>query len=58
MKGPETRETLLARLNSPRSEESWREFAAIYRPLVYRVAKAKGLQHADADVLAQQVLNF
>ena len=48
MQGPETRESLLARLNSPQSDEGWREFAAIYRPLVYRVAKAKGLQHADA----------
>lgn len=56
MQGPETRETLLARLNSPRSEEGWREFAAIYCPLVYRVAKAKGLQHVDAEDLTQDVL--
>jgi RNA polymerase sigma factor (sigma-70 family) len=56
MQGPETRETLLARLSSPQSEEGWREFAAVYRPLVYRVAKAKGLQHADAEDLTQDVL--
>ena len=57
MQGPETRESLLARLNSPQSDEGWREFAAIYRPLVYRVAKAKGLQHADAEDLTQEVLS-
>lgn len=56
MQGPETRESLLARLGSPQSDEGWREFAAIYRPLVYRVAMAKGLQHADAEDLAQDVL--
>lgn len=56
MQGPETRLSLLARLNDPASEEAWAEFATIYRPLVYRVARAKGLQHADAEDLAQQVL--
>jgi RNA polymerase sigma factor (sigma-70 family) len=56
MQGPETRESLLARLNSPQSDEGWCEFAAIYRPLVYRVARAKGLQHADAEDLTQDVL--
>lgn len=57
MQGPETRASLIARLNDPASEEAWREFAAIYRPLVIRVAMAKGLQHADADDLAQDVLS-
>ena len=57
MLGPETRESLLGRLSSPQSDEGWREFAAIYRPLVYRVARAKGLQHADAEDLTQEVLS-
>ena len=56
MDGPETRESLLASLNSPIADEGWLEFAAIYRPLIFRVAVAKGLQHADADDLAQEVL--
>lgn len=56
MDGPETRESLLASLNGPLANEAWREFAAIYRPLVYRVAVAKGLQHADAEDLSQEVL--
>ncbi|MGI9457140.1 MAG: RNA polymerase sigma factor [Aeoliella sp.] len=56
MNGPETRESLLASLNSPLADEGWQEFAAIYRPLVFRVAVAKGLQHADAEDLTQEVL--
>jgi len=56
MNGPETRESLLASLNSPVADEGWREFAAIYRPLIFRVAVAKGLQHADAEDLTQEVL--
>ncbi len=56
MHGPETRESLLTKLSSPQSDEGWGEFATIYRPLVYRVAVAKGLQHADAEDLAQEVL--
>src|SRR5262249_44064202 len=33
----------------------WREFAAIYAPLVYRLARRKGLQDADAADLTQEV---
>lgn len=42
MHGPETRESLLARLSSPQSDEGWREFATIYRPLVYRGVYQRG----------------
>src|SRR5260370_1423017 len=34
---PTTRPSLLARLRDPRDERAWREFAAIYAPLVYRL---------------------
>ena len=56
MNGPETRQSLLENLKSPQADESWIEFAAIYRPLIFRVAVAKGLQHADADDLTQEVM--
>mgnify|MGYP001954816358 CR=1 FL=1 len=56
MQGPKTRESLLAKLSNPHCDEGWREFAMIYRPLIYRVAVSKGLQHADAEDLAQDVL--
>lgn len=56
MQGPETRLSLLARLADPADHQAWSEFDVIYRPLIYRVARAKGLQHADADDLTQEVL--
>jgi RNA polymerase sigma factor (sigma-70 family) len=53
---PDTRVSLLARIQSPRDEDAWREFATIYRPVVYRLARKRGLQDADADDLSQRVV--
>lgn len=53
---PETRDSLLLRVGNPADVEAWREFAAIYRPAAYRMARRRGLQDADADDLAQRVL--
>jgi RNA polymerase sigma factor (sigma-70 family) len=53
---PETRASLLVRLRDCADQEAWAEFVEIYRPVIYRLACRKGLQHADADDLAQQVL--
>ena len=52
---PTTRLSLLVRLRSPRDERAWDEFAAIYGPLVERLARRRGLQAADAADLAQEV---
>ena len=52
---PETRYSLIARLQRADDVEAWREFLAVYGPLVYRIARRRGLQHADAEDLAQQV---
>ncbi len=52
---PATRQSLLVRLKDPRDEQAWAEFVAIYTPLVDRLARAKGLQPADAADLAQEV---
>src|SRR5690242_8882461 len=52
---PETRLSLIVRLKDRYDQEAWGEFLEIYRPLVYRLAAAKGLQHADAEDVAQQV---
>lgn len=57
MKSPETRVSLLNRLTMPDSGEAWDEFIQTYRPLVYRVACAKGLQDADAEDLTQEVMS-
>ena len=53
---PETRESLLLRLKDPCDREAWDQFADLYRPVVYRLARRRGLQDADAQDLSQQVL--
>ena len=53
---PDTRESLILRLPDRGDIAAWDEFAAIYQPLVYRLARAKGLQHADAQEVVQEVL--
>lgn len=56
MQSPETRLSLLASLQNSADRDAWNDFVTIYRPLIFRVAVAKGLQHADADDLTQNVL--
>jgi RNA polymerase sigma factor (sigma-70 family) len=50
-----TRPSLLIRLRDAGDELAWSEFMEIYGPLVYRLAKRRGLQEADAQDLAQEV---
>jgi len=50
-----TRQSLLARLRNPRDGQAWAEFVAIYTPLISRLARARGLQAADAADLTQEV---
>ena len=52
---PSTRASLLVRLRDPQDERAWGEFLEIYEPLVYRLARCRGLQDADAADLAQDV---
>lgn len=53
---PETRNSLIARLQDPADEEAWQVFVEIYRPVILRLAQSKGIQAADAEDLAQKVL--
>jgi RNA polymerase sigma-70 factor (ECF subfamily) len=53
---PETRNSLIVQLRQPGNQEAWQEFASLYEPLIYRLAARKGLQHADAQDLLQDVL--
>ncbi|MDA1229686.1 MAG: sigma-70 family RNA polymerase sigma factor [Planctomycetota bacterium] len=53
---PDTRDSLIAQVQNPANREAWEQFTAIYRPVVYRLARTRGLQDADAEDLAQQVL--
>jgi RNA polymerase sigma factor (sigma-70 family) len=53
---PETRPSLLLRLREPRDERAWLEFWEIYQPLIYRLARRRGIQDADAHEITQDVL--
>lgn len=53
---PETRDSLLVQVRSPANREAWDEFALTYQPVIYRLARHRGLQDADAQDLAQRVL--
>ena len=44
------------RVANPSDQCAWDQFARIYRPVVYNVARMRGLQDADAQDVAQQVL--
>jgi RNA polymerase sigma factor (sigma-70 family) len=52
---PATRYSLIVKLRDPADAGAWREFVAIYQPLVYRLARREGLQDADAHDLCQEV---
>src|SRR5438128_1371907 len=48
--------SLLERLRRPNEERAWDQFVNLYTPLLYRWARARGLQEADAGDLVQDVL--
>lgn len=51
-----TRPSLLVRPRDPCDGSAWREFVALYAPVIYRFARRQGLQDADAADLTQDVL--
>src|SRR3954454_12891204 len=53
---PNTRASLIARLSDADDAQAWQEFIDIYLPLLYRLARRKGLQHTDAEELGQEVV--
>ncbi len=53
---PETQSLLLANIQSLANREAWSEFVLIYRPVIYRMARRRGMQDADAQDLSQDVL--
>ncbi len=50
-----TRHSLILRLRDPVDAAAWNEFVDLYEPLVYGLARRKGLQDADARDLCQEV---
>lgn len=53
---PKTRITLIEKIKDSADAEAWTEFTAIYFPLVFGICRRKGLQHADATDITQEVL--
>ena len=53
---PNTQSLLIANIQSPENREAWAEFVQIYRPVIYRMARRRGMQDADAQDLSQDVL--
>jgi RNA polymerase sigma factor (sigma-70 family) len=53
---PQTRPSLLVRIRDAGDRAAWVQFVEIYAPLVYRFARGRGLQDADAADLTQEVL--
>jgi RNA polymerase sigma factor (sigma-70 family) len=52
---PNTRRSLVLRLQNLDDQAAWAEFVGLYEPLLYRLARARGLQDADARDLCQDV---
>ncbi|MBX7103760.1 MAG: sigma-70 family RNA polymerase sigma factor [Gemmataceae bacterium] len=44
------------RVRDPRDSDAWSHFVDLYRPLILRYARQRGLQEADAADVAQDVL--
>lgn len=52
---PSTRPSLLLRIRESADHEAWGQFVRLYGPLIYRFARKRGLQDADAADLTQVV---
>lgn len=53
---PDTRASLILRLKNSDDLAAWEEFVELYGPVVFRVARRRGLQVVDAENLLQEVL--
>jgi RNA polymerase sigma-70 factor (ECF subfamily) len=52
---PDTNPSLILRIKDPQNAAAWNQLMAIYRPVIYRLARRKGLLHEDAEDLVQGV---
>lgn len=51
-----TRASLILRLQNSEDLAAWDEFAAIYGPVIFKIATSRGFQTADAENLVQEVM--
>lgn len=56
MNTPDTRPSLILRLRDAGDQRAWMDFWRVYEPLILRIVRRKGLQDADANEVAQEVL--
>ena len=52
---PDTCYSLIARLSEPADVAAWSDFTEVYEPAVFRYARSRGLQEADAWEVIQKV---
>ena len=52
---PDTSHSLIFRVKNPADGAAWTEFLGIYQPVVFGMARRRGLQDADARDVMQQV---
>ena len=52
---PDTSHSLIFRVKNPADGAAWTEFLGIYQPVVFGMARRRGLQDADAQDVMQQV---
>ncbi|MEL7336807.1 MAG: sigma-70 family RNA polymerase sigma factor, partial [Planctomycetota bacterium] len=53
---PNTRHSLLIRLSDHDDQDAWGEFLRTYEPVLYRMARRRETQDADAREIVQEVL--
>ncbi|MFO0942692.1 MAG: sigma-70 family RNA polymerase sigma factor [Pirellulales bacterium] len=53
---PETRASLILRLQDARDVAAWDCFESVYAPVIHRVALRQGLQPSDAENVVQEVM--
>ena len=56
MQQPETRPSLIARLQGSPNEPGWREFVESYEPFLRTLIERQGVTHSDVQDVTQQVL--
>lgn len=52
---PDTNDSLLRSVKDVRDEHAWQSLMALYRPVVYRIARRGGLSHENAEDVVQNV---
>ncbi len=53
---PTTRLSLILKLPDAQNAQAWDEFVRLYQPVVYRFARRRGFQHADAEEVVQEAM--